>query len=565
MTASTADQQTSPPALLTTPALRQLDRTPSLPFAIQLAGGERLTIHRLLRHLPGKRIAADAIRADGRRVLAKLFLSSSAKRHATRELQGIRTLIDAGIDTPPLILADALPCGGWFILTEFITGAESFRERWGKAFDLVARNDDHTLASGLSPTPDTPTTRTTTPGASGPSSAKASAKASTNASTSTSTSTSTENTPAHPRSPATPGTLGALDLGNPAHPAMQALTDLFGRLGALHHAGLIHDDLHPGNVLLDGNHLYLIDGDAVSGSPGRPVTHDTALQHFGRLIAQFPVGIEAALPTLVAAWRSRYKTPEPSHKAVLAAIDAARAVRVADYLSKARRSCTLFEASQTLARMQVVMRSHKAALADVLADPDAALARATLLKDGRSATVGIVRLGARDYVIKRYNIRHAGHAVLRAPRPSRAWHAWIAGHRLRALGIATPEPVAVIETRLGPLRGRAWLITEHCPGTALRWHFDKTEPAAPSPGEAAALNALFQALERTRITHGDLKSHNLFWLHNRIAMIDLDAMVQHRSPSAFQKAWAKDRARLLRNWPVECPLTRWLDANLPQA
>lgn len=505
MQASTAESPSTRSEPLDAARLRTLGADPCLPCLVRLNSGKTLAINRILRHLPGKRIAADAALPDGRRVLAKLFFGRSAKRHFEREHRGIIALMAAEVDTPTLILTGEFPTGGWAIITEYLDDAISFREHWGAVFDLVGRTD-HGGGDGAR--------------------------------------------------------MRAMDVTDPAHPAMQALATLFRRIGQIHEAGLVHEDLHPGNVLLAGERLLIIDGDAVQGVPGNPLERDQALRNLGQLVAQFPVMLELALPSLVDAWRSTYHIPPPDMNALTHAIDTARGLRISDYLGKARRNCTLFETSDAPGRMQVVMRSHLAALSDILADPDSALTCAQLLKDGRSATVGLVQVEGKRYVIKRYNIRNAAHALLRAPRPSRAWHAWIAGHRLRALGIATPEPVAVIESRLGPLRGRAWLITEHCPGTALRWHYDKDAPRAPDAIEAAAFKALFHALERTRITHGDFKAHNLFWQGGQIAMIDLDAMVQHRDRSAFHRAWEKDRARLLRNWPRGSELHRWLEATL---
>ncbi|EPN07904.1 hypothetical protein A249_12142, partial [Pseudomonas syringae pv. actinidiae ICMP 18804] len=95
------------------------------------------------------------------------------------------------------------------------------------------------------------------------------------------------------------------------------------------------------------------------------------------------------------------------------------------------------------------------------------------------------------------------------------------------LGIATPKPMAVQEQRFLGLRSKAWLVTEFIDGPDI--------------------------IER-RISHGDFKGHNLFWHTDRWAMIDLDAMQQHSSQSSFAAAYARDRARFMRNWPVESAL-----------
>ena len=164
-------------------------------------------------------------------------------------------------------------------------------------------------------------------------------------------------------------------------------------------------------------------------------------------------------------------------------------------------------------------------------------------------------------VVKRYNLKNIWHAFGRSWRPSRAWHSWREGHRLRFYGIATPEPLALVEERFGPLRRRAFLVNAFCPGRDL---LEILSADAEPPAEiAAALLALFGTLHALRISHGDFKATNLLWHDGQVVLIDLDAMTQHRSSRTHAQAWRRDRARFLRNWPAGSPLVRWLDARLP--
>jgi Ser/Thr protein kinase RdoA (MazF antagonist) len=88
--------------------------------------------------------------------------------------------------------------------------------------------------------------------------------------------------------------------------------------------------------------------------------------------------------------------------------------------------------------------------------------------------------------------------------------------------------------------------------------------ATPPERELLALEQLFAALIRERISHGDLKGTNLLWRDGCWALIDLDALRQHRSVAKFRQAFAKDRDRLLRNWPADSVLCRLLDQRLPK-
>ena len=82
--------------------------------------------------------------------------------------------------------------------------------------------------------------------------------------------------------------------------------------------------------------------------------------------------------------------------------------------------------------------------------------------------------------------------------------------------------------------------------------------------EINALVELLNALIREKISHGDLKGHNILWHQQRCYLIDLDAMQQHHSMRSFTRAYLKDRTRLLRNWPQDSPLYTLLDQRLPQ-
>ncbi|MDR2093069.1 MAG: hypothetical protein LBP58_07120 [Azoarcus sp.] len=342
------------------------------------------------------------------------------------------------------------------------------------------------------------------------------------------------------------------------------LETLCTRLGQLHARGIAHGDPHPGNILLHAGDPLLIDGDAVRQRPA-PLSGGQADAMLACLLAGLPP--EKTLAPLIAAYHAGNPRHTPSPTALQAQIDKYRRARLTDYLAKTVRPCTRFDVRRTTRRFVAVGRSDAASLAPLLDDPDRAMAAGVLLKDGRTATVARVEVDGRMLAVKRYNIKNAAHALSRAWRPSRAWHAWREGHRLHFLGIDTPMPRALIEERLGPLRRRAWLITDYHGGCSLAEHLAPCiDAAAPPPAESEALIRLFATLHAHRIAHGDLKANNLLWDEARgIAVIDLDAMTQYTCAAAHARAWRRDRARLLANWPEESGLHRWLDAHLPGA
>lgn len=334
----------------------------------------------------------------------------------------------------------------------------------------------------------------------------------------------------------------------------------------MHLRGLWQSDLHLDNLLQQGEQLYVVDGGGVqSEHPGTPLAQEKATDNLAVFFAQLPSAFDAYVEELLIHYvqinAEHALRLENLHQDILKI----RQWRVKDYLNKAGRECSLFSAQVSLFGLRVVWRAAQDELDTLLANPDAAIAGGHIYKTGGAATVARVEQGQGSLVVKRYNIKNALHWLKRFWRPSRAWHSWREGHRLSVLGIATPQPLAVIENRWCGLRGRAWLISEYCGEQDIidRLAAYKDGKAAPET-EINALVELLNTLIREKISHGDLKGHNILWHQERCYLIDLDAMQQHRSMRSFTRAYLKDRTRLLRNWPQDSPLYKLLDQRLPQ-
>lgn len=356
--------------------------------------------------------------------------------------------------------------------------------------------------------------------------------------------------------------LAALPAGSSA--ALDVLRPAFRLLGKLHASGLVQEDLHLGNFLRHGDLVLIIDGDAVRAiTPGKRLNEAQASANLAILLAQLPAAWDACRDELLAAYQAGGGERISDLGALEGELARVRRWRLNDYLAKTVRDCTLFAVRSDFSRFAVVQRKVADQLAPLLETPDAAMLQGRLLKDGRTSTVARVEQPGCLLVIKRYNLKNLQHALERFWRPSRAWHSWREGHRLSFLGIPTPEPLAMIEERIGPFRRRAFLVNAYCPGPHLLQALTPDKP--PASEMAQAISSLFQALYHNRISHGDLKATNLLWHEGRVWLVDLDAVVQHRSESGFEPAWRRDRARFLRNWPAESALHQWLDDKLPPA
>ena len=343
------------------------------------------------------------------------------------------------------------------------------------------------------------------------------------------------------------------------------LGEALAAIGRLHARGLWQDDLHLDNLLRRDGRLYLIDGGGIRAQlAGQPLAREQALRNLGVFFAQLPAELEPFIDSLLPAYLQANSAHTLSARDLQVPLAEVRRWRLGDYLKKLGRDCTLFRAERDSDGLSIARREQAETLLPLLREADAAIAAGRALKKGGSATVARVELDGRPLVIKRYNIKGLGHWLKRCWRPSRAWHSWVEGNRLAFLGIATPQPLAMRESRRCGLRGRAWLITEHAAGEDILTRFAAHVHGTPPEAELQALERLFAALRRERISHGDLKGTNLLWQAGQWALIDLDAMQQHRCARRFARAYAKDRARFLRNWPADSALHRLLDERLPQ-
>lgn len=477
---------------MTLTELARAGRSPALPLRIESGAGDALQLQRLLRVLPGQRYVGVA-EWRGRLVLAKVLVGSKAARHFQRELEGAQLLAQQGLKTPELLAHGLEQNGGW-LLFDYLEGAQSLADAWGKE--------------------------------------------------------------------------GAGDELNAPRQAL--LASALGVIGQLHARGLWQADLHLDNLLQRDGQLYLVDGGGIhSQVPGQPLAQDKVLENLGVLFAQLPVMAEDVLEEQLVHYLLANSEHALPLQALLKEVAKVRRWRLRDYLKKIGRDCSLFSAKVGAFGLRVVRREAEGELQPLLAAPDDYIERGHLYKTGGAATVAKVELHGRPLLVKRYNIKNLAHWLKRFWRPSRAWHSWREANRLHLLGIATPTPLAVLERRWCWLRSRAYLITEYVLGQDIIARFqpylEHVDGAGlPPEAELQALDQLFAALLRERISHGDLKGYNVLWDNGRWALIDLDAMRQHRSDSSFARAYGRDRARFLRNWPADSALHQLLDQRLPQ-
>ncbi|MGO4000780.1 lipopolysaccharide kinase InaA family protein [Pseudomonas fluorescens] len=344
------------------------------------------------------------------------------------------------------------------------------------------------------------------------------------------------------------------------------LAEALTAVAQMHSKGLWQSDLHLDNLLRHGGKLYLIDGAGIHAeTAGQPLSRDKVLENLGVFFAQLPKSLEPFTEELLVYYLLSNAEHALPLEALQKQVDKVRSWRLKDFLIKVGRECSLFSVQRTAFVLRAIRREEQAAMLPVLEQADALLDQGHLYKTGGAASVGKVEVAGRTLVVKRYNIKGFAHWLKRFWRPSRAWHSWREGNRLTFLGIATPKPLALLEKRFFWLRSRAYLITEYLPGPDIIERFAPYVERGDAPeAELQALDRLFAELIAERISHGDFKGHNLFWDQDRWSLIDLDSMCQHRTQGSFAPAYARDRARFMRNWAEDSALYRVIDQRLPR-
>lgn len=173
-----------------------------------------------------------------------------------------------------------------------------------------------------------------------------------------------------------------------------------------------------------------------------------------------------------------------------------------------------------------------------------ALAGRTFRTNPRSS-VGHAQLGDTAVIIKRFNTPTLLVRVKRILGPSLAWRAWRNAAVLQRLGIATPQPLARLESGRWRLRPVSVLVQEYAAGVAGDVYFaDPTVPLEVRQRAAARLAEQVARLHAAGYIHGDLKPKNVLIDAGRPCLIDLDSMHRRRLRVNLTRGIDKDRRRL---------------------
>lgn len=319
----------------------------------------------------------------------------------------------------------------------------------------------------------------------------------------------------------------------------------------LHDAGFLHQDFHPGNVLVrvlgpDQIELAMIDLDALR-RPKR-IDQSSVKTNLALLNHYFWFRCDRAdrLRFLKCYLEARQRTMIAADLAEFAQSieDATRAW--AERLwrrwgRRCRESNKYFHVNSSANGRCVAVRDvEQSTMKRLLANPDAPFDQpdTVMIKSSRTTTVAEVTLevgGRQERVIyKRFNKKKFMEPMLNMARPTRGWRAWQAGQHLTCRGIPTPRNLLCIERG----RGHGIPVLARIPHTS----YVVTTKAAPSQTLAdfareglpllngaeqrgvrrslcRALAKLIRSLHERSLSHRDLKAANILILGDPCAVL----------------------------------------------
>jgi len=315
------------------------------------------------------------------------------------------------------------------------------------------------------------------------------------------------------------------------HALATALAELTAHL---HDAGFVHQDFHPGNVLVrfdsdDQPHLSLIDLDALR-TTGR-LSWRAARKNLALLNHYFWLRCSRA---------DRYRFLRDYLRARKADVRETRwfapsienstrnwAERLWRRWGRRCRGTNkyfkTFRAPRcwAIASRDLDRPTVKLAVADPLRLLDQP--GAVILKDSRTTTVAEITLRVRGeprrVIFKRFKSKKPLEWLLNVLRPTRAWRAWQAAQDLASRGIPTPQNLAIVERTapLVPIPLETFLVTIKAEGAMTLADYSRDVlPGLAPDGRRLAVRSLTRSLARLlrtlherSISDRDLKSANI--------------------------------------------------------
>jgi len=332
---------------------------------------------------------------------------------------------------------------------------------------------------------------------------------------------------------------------------MDLLLRVCRELAMQHERGVLQKDLHLGNFLLAAERVLVLD-------PGQmrffshPVTRKRSISQLALLSCYLPADEVESISRLCKEYFSarRWRFEESDRAVFQKEIESHTRRMIRRQLRKCVRTNKRHLRIRAHGLAAVFERAFYAGAEplDFVEQIDELMAGGEILKNGNTTYISRFAWNGRDIVVKRYNHKGLVHSLRHTIKGSRARRCWLNGHRVMALNIPTPRPVAFIEERKGVFLWNSYLVTEFVDGPNL-WTFLRNDNIAHQQKSAVIDQVInqFEMLRKYRISHGDTKHTNILITNKGPVLTDLDGMKVHKWSWTCNLGQAKDLARLEKN------------------
>lgn len=334
-----------------------------------------------------------------------------------------------------------------------------------------------------------------------------------------------------------------------ALPARQKfeLTRQVARLSAaMHAAGIYSRDYHAGNIMVrptaeESFELFLIDLHKAKLmnklGPSMIITDCAKLAH------SLPVSRTARLRFAQEYYRHAALSAMPLAEFMRRINEKSARIKTRQIISRSKRcvmKSSVFEVARTWKERYCGRRDfgHAAARA-LIAQHLSEREDPAIIKKTSKSMLSTHADSGQTLCVKGYRFRGLVHALLNLFRKSRALKSWIAANGLIVRGLLTPQPLAMIEKRFGPILRQNFYICRWLDAPELNTYI--TGRQWTEYEKKQFIRSLAQTVARLHaqgIYHGDLKSNNILVRANAASwdffFIDLDR-VSFSRPLTFER------------------------------
>lgn len=168
-------------------------------------------------------------------------------------------------------------------------------------------------------------------------------------------------------------------------------------------------------------------------------------------------------------------------------------------------------------------------------------------KNNSKRTVSIIQKNNSSFFVKRYNSKNFLDYCSKCPfRSSKAFRSFFYAYYFKQQGLPTPEPIALVEKRVGFFWTKCYLISKKIEGQSLDELLEKPSlPFDPSLIQAQLTRHLTKLYENQWI-HRDLTLRNIFFYQGKLYFLDLDDIHSYAFKNYFfkKKFFEKHQKRL---------------------